>query len=292
MTRWPKSAVRKLRRLVAGGATHAECAAALGRSVSVIKSACSRYGFRMPSDYRDWTEEERDVLRREYKKTTTIPELAAKLNRTEKAVYQQAKALGLCASVPRLTEEFFDKLRDLNVAGKSDQEISVILKRQRSEISRIRRGLKIPVSKAGIHRSQLRGVESQRKTLGIRHGGDLRRLAYQRFAESRGWPPDTKPREVQILEALAVAGRPMTVREISDAIGMKPKLHASGTRYVYLTGCNNQGGTYTGSLVRKGLVLRLRKKMKMTGSRGASQDLYVLSPTALDIVINRVETNG
>ncbi len=47
-----------------------------------------------------WTDDERDVLRREYMKGTSINVIALMLERSESAIYQQIERLGLCVRNP------------------------------------------------------------------------------------------------------------------------------------------------------------------------------------------------
>lgn len=47
-----------------------------------------------------WTDDERDVLRREYVNGTSINEIALMLERSESAIYQQIERLSLCVRNP------------------------------------------------------------------------------------------------------------------------------------------------------------------------------------------------
>ena len=52
-----------------------------------------------------------------------------------------------------------------------------------------------------------------------------------------------------------------------------------------LCGCNGPGGTYTASLMRRGLVLSLKRGAVVNGQgKGKSRDLYYLGPAALAIL--------
>lgn len=54
----------------------------------------------MSRDREYWTDDERDTLRREYAKGTSINEIALMLERSESAIYQQIERLSLCIRNP------------------------------------------------------------------------------------------------------------------------------------------------------------------------------------------------
>ena len=55
---------------------------------------------RMSRDREYWTEEDKEILEREYKNGTGINEIALILNRSESAVHQKIEQLGLCVRNP------------------------------------------------------------------------------------------------------------------------------------------------------------------------------------------------
>lgn len=55
---------------------------------------------KMLRDGEYWSEDDREVLRREYGNGTSINEIAIKLQRSESAIYQQVERLGLCTRNP------------------------------------------------------------------------------------------------------------------------------------------------------------------------------------------------
>lgn len=55
---------------------------------------------RMSRDREYWTDEEKEILGREYKNGTSINEIALMLNRSENAVHQKVEQLGLCVRNP------------------------------------------------------------------------------------------------------------------------------------------------------------------------------------------------
>lgn len=55
---------------------------------------------KMLRDGEYWSEDDREVLRREYGNGTSINEIAIMLQRSESAIYQQIERLGLCKRNP------------------------------------------------------------------------------------------------------------------------------------------------------------------------------------------------
>ena len=55
---------------------------------------------RMSRDREYWTDEEKEILGREYKNGTSINEIALMLNRSESAVHQKIEQQGLCVRNP------------------------------------------------------------------------------------------------------------------------------------------------------------------------------------------------
>ena len=55
---------------------------------------------RMSRDREYWTDEDKEVLDREYKNGTSINEIALMLNRSESAVHQKIEQMGLCIRNP------------------------------------------------------------------------------------------------------------------------------------------------------------------------------------------------
>lgn len=90
---------------------------------------------------------------------------------------------------------------------------------------------------------------------------------------------------MQILNALAAAGVPMTMLELAQAIGMRTDRADASHARVLLAG-NGPGGTYTASLARRGLVVRHVGALRSGPARGC-HDLYSLGPAALAILQRR-----
>jgi hypothetical protein len=203
------------------------------------------------------------------------------------SVYQTAKRIGLSIPRPRVTRARLAQIRRLSLQGLTDTEIAPLVGLCRSEVSRQRRRMKLPPSAAGLKRAQLQAVRSQCATLGIAAPTELRSRAYRLFAQESGWPEDLRPREVQILNALAARGVPMTRRELSEAIGMRTDREDRPGHVALLSG-NGPGGTYTASLLRRGLLAVFKRGCVVAGAgSGKSLDLYYLSAAALSILEER-----
>lgn len=199
-------------------------------------------------------------------------------------VYRLASALELPRKAPEhYTPQMVDQIRSLHAEGLTDAEISRRIGKDRRTISDIRASkLRLPVNIAAVKEAGRRAVASQMKTLGIRHGGDLRRLAFAKFARRNGWPDDLRPREVQILNVLAERG-PQTKVELADAIGMRSDGRNSKHGGPKSLHGNGPGGTYTASLIRRGLVYR---QSHWRGGRAMLAQLpstYMLTPLAVII---------
>jgi len=124
----------------------------------------------------------------------------------------------------------------------------------------------------------------QCRDAGVRSLAEIRSLAFAKFAIDNGWPEDLRPREVQILNVLADRGVPMSRLELAEAIGMRTDRMASRGTLVLLVG-NGPGGTYTASLMRRGLLLKLKRGARVHGQgKGRSRDLYCLGPAAIAIL--------
>lgn len=260
-----------------------ELARRLGKSPGAVKQRARRLGLDSGWHY---TAADKSLVRELYP-THTAEQIAARVGRSVASVYRLAHRLGLHKH-PHWTDEEIDAVSDLNAEGLCDRVIAERLGHTLDQVKHIRQRFGWP------HypdvEAKRRAVENQRQTLGIRSGGQLRRLAYQRFAERNGWPEDVRPREVQILNALAARGVPMSKRELCAAIGMSDRAaFRSGNRRILLSG-NGPGGTYTASLAARGLIVRLvRAGTVVERGKGHSVDLYVLGPAALAILEARAK---
>lgn len=241
---------------------------------------------------RRWTDAEKQRLREAWGKVPG-PELAAELGRSLTGVNQMVSKLRLSLSKHiHWAAPIVEAVAILHAEGLGDGEIAermaIVFEPGATgyhQVRAIRRDrLGLPTNPESTRRARRRGVESQRRTLGIRHGGDLRRLAFCRFAEANGWPEDLRPREVQILNVLATAGVPMNMLELANRIGMRTDRSDARHTRVLLTG-NGPGGTYTASLVRRGLLTRHANACR--SGRTGCRNLYSLGPAALAILERR-----
>lgn len=97
----------------------------------------------------------------------------------------------------------------------------------------------------------------------------MRAAAFRKYAADRGWPADLRPREVQILETLWHLG-PQTLPELARRIGCRPNKRGK------LLHGNGPGGTYTATLLRRGLILAI--PVSRTGNLRRPRFLYSIAP--------------
>lgn len=282
---WTPAEVARLREAY-GRVRTCDLAAELHRSENAVGQHAGKLQLKSG---RFWTAEEDATLRR-LRPTHTLGQLAAVLGRSYTSVSQRIIKLDLPRYWPSYKHVYAD-IRALHAEGLTDADIARRLGIDRRSISGIRQlRLKLPVNVEAVKAAGRRAVESQRRTLGIRHGGDLRRYGYAKFARARGWPDHFPPRAVQILEVLAVAGRPLSRWEIAERIGwnvarsLRDKVH--GQRH--LLSAPVAGGSYTAFLLREGLVW-YQLQCRSSGRRGIGRPpgLYALSAKALDHFIRR-----
>jgi hypothetical protein len=221
--------------------------------------------------------------------------VAESLGRTTSSIGQHARKIGLPPLHAKFAPATKEAIRRLHGDGLLDSEIARRLDLDRRSVSACRaKRLKLPVNAEAVLRVQRENVEKQRRSLGIRHGGDLRTLGFRRFAIERGWPENLQPRAVQILEALAVAGRPMNRWELATIIGQDvERIRETRLGQRKLLKSNGRGGNYVAELMRAGLVICLGR-VQSTGARrrGNTRCLYMLSPAAINIVIARSQCGG
>jgi len=215
-----------------------------------------------------WTAGEVARLHRLYPKMTAV-QVARRLGRTEKAVYQRAKAEGLATQHRTDTGPAFrSELARLNALGWTDPEIAAELGCERHTVAKWRRWAGLPHRRFDDHmrRRVAEKTAEQCRKAGVESLADVRVLAFRRRAVAAGWPADLRPREVQILEALMARG-PMTRREIAGAIGLP--WHGSRRSLK----CRGGRGSYVANLLAVGLVVDLGRLVRGPG-RGGSSHLY------------------
>lgn len=221
---------------------------------------------------RPWTEAERATLRRLHP-TTTASELAKRLDRTRKAIEEQAYELNMVKQPrSRIDEAFLARLRDLNGQGYPDQEIAAIVGVERHTVGRWRRRLGLP-SQARGERYKVRIKAAATKWIakvGCSSLADVKAIVLRERVAQTGWPTDLAMREVKILELLETYG-PMTRRELCEAMGMK----WTRSNRALMSG----NTSHTGNLVNRGLVIVFERAVRKEG-KGCNQSLYALALTA------------
>lgn len=227
---------------------------------------------------RAWTPEEDALLRLFYgDENEPLSEFVAVLKRPLGSIYQHAALLGLRRpGWRRMTAADEAEIRRLHGEGLTDQDIAARLDGGwcRSGVSRARRTMGLPVNAAAVLEARRRGVRTQHERLGIRHGGDLRRLAFQSYAAENGWPQDLRPRAVQMLNALARHG-PLDRPRLAAVIGVPWR----GSRKS-LKG-NGPGGSYLAQLLAAGLVVYVHRAVSGRGKGGRVPGLYLLTAKAI-----------
>jgi hypothetical protein len=232
-------------------------------------------------------------------------EIAAAIGRPILSIYQRAWRLRLPRkAAPRLTRRDYAAVKQLHKQGLHDAQIARRLGGRLGDhrtICWIRHRLGLPKNEEAIHAAQLRAVAAQQRTLGIKSPAELRSRAYARFAVERGWPEGMRPREVQILEFMAVAGGPVDRWTIAKGIGfnMKRAEGKHGQRVLLSSPCTRKltsdgvpdSGSYLGNLMYRGLVVRLGR-FKYGPGKGQRRFLYALSPAALDVITQRSQACG
>lgn len=221
------------------------------------------------SERRFWTDDERVILRRLYRKAITI-DIAKRLSRTTRAIHHQADLLGLVEPKTRIDARFLAKLKQLHARGWTDSEIANELGCARRVAGKYRRHLGLPSNRVSAHyRARVAAkTREQCKAAGVASLAEVRALAFRSRARRAGWPEDLPPRAIEILDALESRG-PLTRREIADAIGME----WHGSRASLKARGNS---TYLAELMDRGLVVSLGKVVRGTG-RGHSVQLYSLA---------------
>jgi hypothetical protein len=258
-----------------------DLAVCLERSENAVGQRALKLGL---DSGRYWSEEELVCLRQHYGREP-VPVTAARLDRPIGQVYQTAVRYGI-ATHPQWPAEVLEAIRRGHADGLTDVAIGRRIGLSRNQVHAVRYArFGLPPNEPAILEARRRGIRTQRQVLGIRTSGELRALMHRRYAVENGWPAELLPREVQILNVLARAGVPLSRLEIARAIGMRTDREDRPGHLALLTG-NGPGGTYTASLMRRGLVACLKRAITGRG-RGRSIDAYYLGPAALNILRTR-----
>jgi hypothetical protein len=234
-----------------------------------------------------WTPADKAWVRKLYP-TCTAQQLANRLGLRDrrKAIERLVHSLGL-SKQPRLPAKLIEAVKRLHGLGLTDAAIARRLGQTRDRVHEIRYGrLKLPPNEAAVLEARRQGVKTQWKRLGIRSAGELRSWAFRRYAVECGWPPDLRPREVQILNVLAERG-PLTRLELARAIGMRTDRIGCNGGPALLVG-NSPGGTYTASLLHRGLILYVPRWVKgRPHGRARVPGVYMLTLEAIALLEKR-----
>ena len=113
----------------------------------------------------------------------------------------------------------------------------------------------------------------------------VRAQAFADFGVRNGWPGVNRPRMVQILNLLYEHG-PHTRLQICQAIDLRTT--TNGKNPVSRKWCsgNGPGGTYTATLMRMGLVVKLPGRPVRGKGQGRSFCMYAISPNVQRSPIN------
>lgn len=235
-----------------------------------------------------WTRGEKAVVRKWYLRIPAS-DIAERLpGRTIRSIYLCARSLGLRKSALPFDSATVNMIRGLHGQGLLDTDIAARIVSEpgarpidRRTVCDIRRRLELPVNREARLERRRQSVRTQFARLGIKIGGELRKLSYCKFARENGWPEDLRPREVQILNVLAEHG-PQTRLELALKLGLATGKIAKNGVPRLLHG-NGSGGTYTASLAQRGLVF-IQKRFTTGGGQGKNRlpNLYFLTPQAIE----------
>jgi hypothetical protein len=214
---------------------------------------------------RPWTKTQLAILRAGYNKKP-VEDLARRLGRSIIAVRQSAGVHGVarkrCPTGKRL--DAFTRTNHLrgwcdpHIASAWHAKFPGTARVDRHTVSFSRRRLGLAVNaqmKCPLCRERTRqNTKRQCREAGVSSLAQIRALAFRAYARRHGWPEDLRPRQVQILDALATNG-PMTKIQIAQAIGMPWENRPSRD---ILTGCDKDpGGGLLPNLMRRRLVIAL-----------------------------------
>lgn len=232
---------------------------------------------------RPWSHDDL-VFVHEHYGTLPAGEIAKQLGRTVRSIWQCARLCGLTRARKDYTQEEQRTIASMARQGYCNCCIARSIGRKvasKGEIRRWRRKLGVPQvmsgGAVGTCQTCLERVRAETKRqcqeAGVASLGQVRVLAFRRFAADHGWPEDLRPRAVQILEALFAYG-PMTRPQIAAAIGMPWK----GSRKSLVS--NDPEGSYLAHLQARGLVVRSAGRLVRGTTKGQSIHLYQLTHEA------------
>lgn len=242
----------------------------LGRSEFSVKTIAYREGL---AHRRSWTEDEKNQLIALLAEGCTAHAAARRIGRSPAQAAKLATRFGFAPQTRLVfTPARGELVRQRNAAGYSDAEIAAEIGCERHTVHDWRKRLGLaPAGNSARRRARVaEKTRAQLDRAGLPTIGHLRREAFRRWAVAQGWPADTPPRGVQILNAIWARG-PMTRRELSDALGLPWK----GSRKS-LSATRLPGGSYLAVLMRAGLVVSLGRAVSGFG-KGKNRTLYSLA---------------
>lgn len=251
------------------GEAAARIAAKLGRGVPAVKKRARELGV---TSGRMYSAAEVEAVRTRYAADGATALARELLGSDDELsvwrVYNLAARLGVTNPV-RHPPEVFARVRDLHARGLNDRQIAAAMadyfpgRNDRERVTAIRHRLGLPANKPTAEEQRERGRRTRAAQMAA--GVNPRDRAFARLATRYGLPPDTPPRAVEIL--LALAGGPKNLDEL-EAAGCKPRLT-----------WNALPSTYVAGLVRRGLVARL----PLPTNRGP-RAVYSLTAAAMDLL--------
>ena len=224
---------------------------------------------------RRFTAEDIEIVRRDYGRLPAS-QIARGLGRQVWSVYNLAERLGLTRGGlnHKRSPAGEATLRQRHAEGWSDAEIAPEIGMTRRSAQAWRRALELASNAFSEHRrGKVREkTQEQLRKAGLPSIGHLRVEAFKRRAREAGWPEDLKPRQVEILNLLWDNG-PMTREALGQAMGLKKKPRTTPhCRPWFAMHCNTTGHkcdtSYTGDLLRRGMIVTLGRVVKGRGQGG------------------------
>lgn len=259
-----------------------------------------------------WTSPELSTLRKHYESASVADLLLMLPGRTYGVIKQKAKRLGLsrshlrtpwtekddatiCQHYPHSSLETLLSLlprRSLHAIRRRASDLGVVRPHPWMETAMTPVEIKFIrdnygfMTTASIAAHLGRSFDSVRGTVQNHHvrGNGFLGLAFRRvtFARECGWPEDLYFRQLQILNAIAVATRPLARQEIAGTIQLRWR--GDGTFRTPVQGTGPRSIDYIGDLVSRGLVIDIR--------RHHLPCLYLLSPHAMSLFLQGVPNDG
>ena len=186
------------------------------------------------------------------------------------------------------SQDVLDKVKQLHAEGKCDHDIWLLMpgvffedRRGRQQVNHIRRTLlDLPTNVDKQHGR--RSTDSRIAAGGLTGIVEALVVLKRRYAEAHGWPGDTRPRSVQILDALYALG-PRTRRQLAVDLDLPCARRGQLDRKSLNKAFNSNPGSYFSQLIKVGLVCEFGR-ISSEGSVGRSQQmLYALTGYAISL---------